>query len=233
MRVLVGAPVHERGWVLPHYFEALRAQGMDLEFLFNLGPGEDTTEQVLAREQTQGGWARFEILLDDFGDHHAKRLWYMKRYETMVRLRNDLLKRVRELEPDYYLSLDTDILLPPGAIRTLVQELERVGADGISPLLYMTDSGTRYPNAMRLDRTERVLPTDNTTQTVPVAFAAKLMTPALYREVDYAAHPSGEDLGWGVAAAQAGFTLAWAPQVKAKHVMNPAMLQRVDPRVGF
>lgn len=237
MRILVGAPVHQRAWVLPSWFGALRAQegvaDWAISFVFNYGESTDETIRALHEGVQSGGWT-YDLIVDDGDDHVAKRTWNVGRYETMVRLRNRLLDVVRAEEPDYYLSLDTDILLPPHGIRTLVEELEKSHLDGVSPLMYMTPRGVRYPNTMELDSTQRVhVNGDLRTRQVPAAFAAKLMSPDLYRQVDYAVDKRGEDLGWAVNVAESGLRLGIVPQVKAKHIMEPWMLNEVDERVGW
>lgn len=238
--IVVGAPVTQRAWVLRRWFDHLRVQEdvstRSLYFLFVYGEPRaatpDETLTILRGEQQNGDWAGVEILHDDGDDHYPRRVWDIERYKTMARLRNQLLTRVRSIEPDFYLSCDTDILLPANALRRLLEEVERF--DGVSPLTYMTPNGTQFPNAMNEGWTTRPKVEElHGTVEVDAAFGVKLMSPALYAKVDYVEHPIGEDLGWANGVRQEGLRLALVTDVKAKHVMSEEHLDVLDPRVGF
>lgn len=238
MNLVIYAPVTQREWILPHYFDHLRKQTeIDLSrvmlvFLYGSpddAPPDKTLE--LLKSERDGPWFDVQIHFDKDHRHQSKRQWNMPRWRDMADMRNRLLGYVREIEPHYALSLDTDILLPPNAISTLLEEMLLIGADGISPLMYMTPGGERYPNAMDLDGKSRVR-IESETFIVPACFAAVLMNERLY-QIDYAPHPAGEDLGWANNVADAGLLLALCPSVKAKHVMAREMADSVDPRVGF
>lgn len=240
LMIVVGAPVTQRAWILRRWFDHFRIQEgvstRSLYFLFVYGEPRavlpDDTLTILRGEQQNGDWARVEILHDDGNDHYPRRVWDVERYKTMARLRNRLLTRVRSMEPDFYLSCDTDILLPANALRRLVEEVEHF--DGVSPLTYMTPDGTRFPNVMNEGWTTRP-DVDKLHGTVEVdaAFAVKLMTPKLYARVDYIEHPMGEDLGWANSVRAEGLKLGLVTDVRAKHVMSEERLNVMDVRVGF
>jgi hypothetical protein len=232
--VVVGARVHARAWVLPHWLAHLADQGAParMHLLLNYGASDDATLAILEEAAVSAPWGSVEVLHDRHDDHVAARRWDTARYATMARLRNRLLERVRELAPEYYLFCDTDMLLPPAGLPTLIAELWLAQADGIAPLAYMTEQGTCAPNCM--DETGSARPQiQDATFDVPASFGVVLMTPALHRGADYAVHPYGEDLGWAHNARVAGLRPALCPRVKAKHVMHPRMLEVIDERVGF
>lgn len=232
--LIIGAPVHQRAWILPTWFDHLSRQELpeDVEFVFNYGLSQDATIDTIMAKCHARGW-HVTVAVDPADDHHAERKWNLPRYATMVRLRNRLLEIVRRRAPRYYLSLDTDILLPPGAIPQLRKELEAGQWDGIAPMTWMTRTGGGTVNAMYLGGATRPKVRGELTQQVEACFGAVLMDTRLYRDVDYAVHHSGEDLGWAQKAATAGMRLAICPGVKAKHVMDPADLTVVDERVGW
>lgn len=223
--IVVGAPVHERGWVLRHWFDHLAAQGQELTVVLNYGPSTDDTLEIIKNE------SRFEIrVIETDGVPHQKgRLWNMSRYEVMARLRNDLLEVVRDLKPDFYLSCDTDMLLPPRAIQTLVETIEPY--DGIAPLTFMTQQGTDFPNCLD-ENLQRPAYVPHGITEIYAVFGTVLMKPSLYA-VDYAAHSWGEDLGWAANAKAAGLRMAMNADVRVKHVMYPQALDVFDARVGM
>lgn len=238
--LVIGAPVHERAWVLPDWFAHLAKQDLpweDVTLLFNYGRSSDSTLEIIRDAQDMLPWT-VRVLIDDRDDDHVAqtvhRSWNFERYRVMARLRNELLEWVRKWQPDYYLSLDTDILLPKGAISTLLEDIRDGKFDAVAPKLFMTPRNEKYPNAMNLtDLGGRPKLEHSFTMIVDVVFAAVLMNQRLYSEVDYAPHKRGEDIGWGYNAKKAGMVMGLNPQVVAKHVMSPEMLDKPDPRIGW
>lgn len=233
--MVIGAPVHERAWVLPDWLAALAGQDLPWErvvLLFNYGHSSDDTLEILRDAQDMLPW-QVRVLFDTHDDHLARRAWSLQRYGVMTRLRNELLHWVRKWQPEHYLSLDTDILLPDGAITSLLEDMETGKFDAVAPTLYMTPRGTHYPNCMRLDSGTRPRLEHDFTMLVDVVFAAVLMNRPLYESVDYAPHQRGEDIGWGLNARRAGYRMGINPRVVCKHVMSPEMLDVVDPRLGW
>lgn len=230
--IVVFAPVHQRGWILRDWFECLANQEElspdNLHVLLNYGASDDDTLAIIQEEASRGRFAAVEYLEDSGTDHVASRTWTLERYQTMVRLRNDLLDRVRKIGPDFALSCDTDMLLPPQTLRTLLAELQDFG--GIAPLTFMTETSEQFPNCMT-ERWVRVIP--QITSPRYAVFGVVLMTSKLYSLVSYSTNPMGEDLGWAANVRDAGITLAICPHVRVKHVMSHGRLGEIDVRIGF
>lgn len=230
--IIIGAPVHERAWILRDWFDALAHQEdfepSEIEVVLNYGQSKDLTRMSISYEQMLGRFHRVTVLEDPYTDHMGHRLWTLSRYATLTRLRNDLLAYVRSKSPDFYLSCDTDMILPPHTLRMLFEHLN--GWDGIAPLTYMTPHGVEHPNCLT-ESGQR--PTPEKTEQRHAVFGTVLMTQDLYEQVDYAPHHMGEDLGWADNVKKAGLSLALCPDVRVKHCMNPDMLDRLDVRVGF
>lgn len=220
--IVVGAPVHQRGWILPHWFDALAAQNEELTVVLNYGPGTDNTLDLI---ESESRFAKIIVIQSDV-PHTARRLWNMERYAVMTTLRNDMLAVVRDLAPDYFLSCDTDMLLPEGGLQTLVQTLPPY--DGIAPLAFMGPGSC--PNWLT-EHLERPYVPHGVNEQYAV-FGTVLMTPALYA-VDYAPHLWGEDLGWAANVKEAGLRLALNSDVRVKHIMRPEALGEFDHRVGW
>lgn len=239
MDLIIGAPVHQRAWVLPDWFRHVAKQELPwewdrVEIVFNYGRSSDSTLEIIEGAR---GWLPWTItvLSDEGDDHRAERKWTLDRFETMARLRNRLLEHVREQSPAYYLSLDTDILLPEGAIVGLIRDLEcsERRFDAVGPTVYMTPKSKHFPNALALDTSRRYRLQHHFTEPVDVVFAAVMMAPSMYQFVDYAAERRGEDMGWGLNARKAGKRMGLNPMIVCKHVMSPEMLETVDSRVGW
>jgi hypothetical protein len=230
--IIVGAPVYERDWILREWFDALAHQeDFDpgrIEVVLNYAPGGDATRQQISYEQMLDRFYKVTVLEDPHTDHVGHRMWTLNRYVTMTRLRNDLLAYVRSQKPDFYLSCDTDMLLPPHTLRILFENLN--GWNAIAPLTFMTTAGEQFPNCFGANG-ERRLP-EHTSQ-MRAVFGTVLMDPAMYEQVDYAPHALGEDLGWAENAERAGLTMAICTDIRVKHAMNREMLDMLDVRVGF
>lgn len=236
MKLIVGAPVRDRAWILPYWFEHLRAT---VEHAVHISE----CEVVLVGSQHDPSRHCALKLAHGYGvdlywhepesDHAGpyRREWSMERYEMMAALRNELLAQVRTREPDLFWSLDTDILAAENTLLSAMQHLEDF--DAIGTKLYMTPQGRYAPSygmlppggGLRRDDAECVLKVD-------MIMASKLMTPRAYA-VDYVAHRQGEDAGWSIAARDAGCKLRWDGTTTSKHVMRRQDLSKVDSRCGF
>jgi hypothetical protein len=223
--IVVGAPVFERGWILQRWFDGLAQQDLELMVVLNYGPGTDDTLAIIERNRE-----RFPIhVVQTPGvEHVAERQWNLPRYVVMTTLRNDLLRVVRQLSPDYFLSCDTDMLMPPGALQTLIETIEPY--DGIAPLTFMTHQDCEHPNWLTADLQRPAVPHGITEQYA--VFGTVLMNRALYA-VDYGPHNWGEDLGWAANVRTQGLRLAMNADVKVKHVMFREALDVFDDRVGM
>lgn len=227
--LVVGCPVSHREWVLPHWFDAVEAAcavaGVEPQFVF-VGDRRDPSFAVIDERAPD---AIVEEVVDDRPSD--LRRWRPERYRRMVVLRNLLLGRVRQLEPAYFLSLDSDILLHPGVLCLALEDLEAYDVVGLR--CYMTEHGTSAPSCGQISRQGTLQRRDTFgVVQVGVVMAAKVMSPAAYG-VDYRFDMEGEDIGWSKACAETGLRFGWEGRLVSKHVLHPAMLHRVDPRVGF
>jgi hypothetical protein len=161
-----------------------------------------------------------------------KRVWNPERFHRMVYLRNLLLGAVRNLSPDHFLSLDSDILLHPRALASMM-ELAGSSYDAVGGKAYMTAKGTWCPSFGYISSSRGILRYESTdVLRVDAIMAIKLMTPSAYL-VDYEFHEQGEDIGWSLACKREGVTLGWDGRVTNKHVMHEKALDALDQRCGF
>jgi hypothetical protein len=149
----------------------------------------------------------------------------------MVELRNRLLQIVRLLDPPLFLSLDSDILLHPDALRNMIESTDRF--DVVGGKAFMTSTGSACPSWGFPTTGGGIHRSDAYgVFAVDIVMAIKLLTPKAY-EVEYEFHGHGEDVGFSRNCRAAGLALGADARVCNKHVMTPEWLERIDERCGF
>lgn len=238
MKLIIGCPIYKRSWIFPLWVSAIERQSIPLSkigFIFETSPDDEQTVDLLHRwRKMHPEIPLYEINqredLPHFEHIENGRQWSISKYENMVSLRNSLLKRVREIQPDYYFSLDSDIVLKnPSTIELLIAHIDD-GADAVNPLMFMTPVGIDYPSVMTwMDKSPYRA---HRTKDYPlgsyfksdVIMAAKMMSKKAYNLVDYEVHVQGEDLGWSANADRNGLNLYCASYIYAPHIMHEMML---------
>jgi hypothetical protein len=147
--IVVGAPVHERAWILKEWFDALAVQEDHppdgLEIVFNYGPSTDTPSSSSEKEAQRGRFASVRVIEDEHSDHVGSGSGHLIGMPPWCACGTIFCERSR-IQPDFYLSCDTDMLLPPHTLRTLFGNME--GYNGVAPLAFMTEHGEGFPNCM-------------------------------------------------------------------------------------
>jgi len=215
--LIIGAPVKDRAWSLPAWHEGLRASGCPIVCL--LSRSEDDSRSVLEAlgvevvEDPEEGRPVQEI------DGHV---WNKGQsvFGYMARLRNRLLDLMIEREAQYFLSLDSDIVLPPNAIRDLLAVMERTGADVISPAVATCFDPVEW-NTMNWGTDGRAwrhyIP--QVTGPVDVVMAAMLLNRRAMESCRWMSHPQGEDIGFCLLAEKRGISRWWVPEMACTHMM--------------
>lgn len=239
VELVIGCPVKDRTWILPHFLdaakEAAERSGMSYKFVFVLGRptrGVDNDQDVIL-----GHWGPHEdapSLRFEYSKNVSegyRRDWNMKRYVEMSRHRNLLLQAVREEQPDFFLSLDSDIIVHPELINSFMRDVDKF--DAIGGRAYMTTSRTDFPSIGVFDRQGRMRrPDGDNIRRADVIMAVKFMTPRAYK-IDYKPDRLGEDIGWSANAVDAGLTLGWDGRLVNRHIMAPDLLTTFDKRVPW
>lgn len=257
--IVAGCPVAHRSWIIRQWADATvaacAAAGHDVTFVLAAHPDDPTPA---ALEDHLGH--QVDVVPVQIERREDRRTWRLSRFEEMAEIRTALLQRVRQLAPPMFLSVDSDILLAPDAVTTMVRLLDDWDATGTAcflckPPRRRSDGVIGRPSFLRpnyamLDRAERIERKwqPGITRRADVLMAIKLMSPAAYA-VDYRAHPQGEDIGWALACREAGLRFGWTNTVISKHIMDshcgrhdqhdPACerclepLTRPDPRCGY
>lgn len=251
MKIIIGTPIYKRSWILPHWIRCLLDQSIsfkDIGFIFEVSPDDDETIKSLNLwKKIDKNIPIFDIKIREDIPHfqHADhgRQWSISKYINMVSLRNSLLNTVRQIQPEYYFSLDSDILLTnPNTIEMLVAHVKS-GADAVNPLMFMTPIGTMYPSVMnwREDISDKAYRKEQyplgTYFESDVIMAAKMMSKDVYNTIDYQVHEQGEDVGWSLACKKNGFKLFCASYLYAPHIMSEQMyasfIQNGDDRFSL
>lgn len=238
MRLLIGCPVRAREWIigpyLEHAYDAAKKVTDDFAFIFVAPEDDHLTLQEIdrkSRELCVTSWVAFTA--EDVGED--RRTWNQDRYEHMVYLRNKLLCMARDArqQPDFFLSLDSDILIHPNQIESLVNNIGEY--DAIGGKAYLSAVDKRNPTYGILKRNQdgafRRSEHDGVID-VDVLMAIKLMRPSAFN-VDYVPNRYGEDIGWSMAAKAEGLKFRWDGTYASKHVMRPELLDKVDVRCGY
>lgn len=234
MKLMIGCPLYKREWILHHWIRCIISQSIDVSkigFVFEVSPDDTATITILETWRSiDKSIPYFNIKVRDDIPHfeHVEngRNWTLSKYENMVSLRNSLLSTVREVEPDFYFSLDSDILIEnPNTLELLIGHVKS-GFDGVNPLMFMTPFGDMYPSVMdwRHDGSDRAMRHQRyplgTFLKSDVIMAAKMMSKKLYSEIDYRIHEQGEDVGWSYDAHLKGMKLGCASYIYAPHIMS-------------
>lgn len=238
LELVIGCPIYKRDWIFPYWISCIENQNIDFSkigFVFEASPDDEQTIEMLIRYRN----ARPDIpefIIDikpdvpHFIHEEGTRTWSMSKYENMVNLRNTMLNKVRELNPNYFFSLDSDILLTnPNTIQLLISHIQS-GADAVSPLMFMTPMDKMYPSVMNWENEPGKRGYRKPNYSLgeyfksDIIMAAKMMSKDVYNNVNYSLHSQGEDLGWSANAAKLGYNLYSASYIYAPHIMHKAML---------
>lgn len=242
MNFVVGCPLSSREWIIERWFkfveDACEYAGVTPHYLFAGRSDDASVEKAwdIAEDLDRELSVMLTNELEDPRDDRRK--WSAERLDLMVDLRNLLLTGVRETGPDLFLSLDSDILLHPHAIRSMIEKRAEHNWDAIGSRAFLSRGGYSAPTFAffnkrtlngqpfkRVDSPECVVDAE-------ILFAIKMMTPAAYN-VDYRTDQAGEDAGWAKACRDHGVSLGWDGTVTSKHIMDRDFIDTFDSRCGY
>lgn len=234
MRIIVGCPIKDRSWILDKWFdhveESILPDNVVLDFAFVL-PDSDPCLDIIKNRAPNA----LLVLTEESSDEYIRNWGPEERYREMCLYRNVLLERVRKEAPDYFLSLDSDILLQPSAISDMIETIRETKSNAVCAPTFLdqvdkriTNSGCYGPGKRSFRRLEV-----GKLSTTDVIMAIKLMDIGAYNQ-DYEYDYRGEDFGWSQAAKRSGLKLVFAGHSEPnKHVMKKEWLDMVDKRCGY
>ena len=206
MRLVIGAPVYNREWVLPRWFQCIadfKIQTKNTDLVFAYTEGDDATLDIIKKYGEKFNACHVLDCNDikAFGDRDSER------YYSLVILRNRIFDKLREIQPDYFFSYDTDILLPPETLKGLIKDKK----DIVSPYVDLVPPQD-IPNCVSKigDGFRRRKPYSQfypKGQLYPVdsVFAVSLMSQPVFNTCSYKWHSGGEDYGFSEETIKAGF----------------------------
>lgn len=237
MKVTVGCPVRSREWIMPRWFAhtdlAAAVAGVEVEYVFVGAEGDPTYEVIEATCSRPWRWVGSQERVQRDRTHQ----WNPTEYRHMTVLRNWLLSAARETKPDFFLSLDSDILLHEDALANLIETAES-GFDAVGGKCWMTDRTDACSYIQLVNSHGFVRPDVNRVIEVDVIMAIKLMGPKALA-IDYVFDSDGEDVGWSRMAKRAGLRLGFDGRVCSRHVMwqkdrrGRLWSDTIDARCGF
>lgn len=237
----------DRAWIigpwLTHAAASADAAGVDPLFVL-VGDPRDPTVGVASHHAERTGRHLMIVHTHDTywdeltsrpAERRPARVWNAQRHAHLATVRNRLLKVVRDLDPDVFLSLDSDILAHLDLVGNLLESLSTYAAVGGAT--FLAPAPSRRINCARTrdwhliqDRPWRpgeVYPVD-------ILMAIKAMSRSAYTAADYTGEANwGEDLAWSRNANAAGVTRGFDGRALSKHVMRRDQIAKIDPRLGW
>jgi cellulose synthase/poly-beta-1,6-N-acetylglucosamine synthase-like glycosyltransferase len=241
--ILIAVPVRNRDWILCKYLEHLYEidyPKKNIGFHFILNDSIDNSKKMLYLwKQSNDHKYRYirisELTLDypnDIGESGNGRnstnsnminVRKSHTYKSLSVLRN-LQLDLSDLDIDcnYLLSIDSDILVEPDIINRLLQTKLNIIASLIS-------NGTNCYNFLPLgDVSRKILPSNEVFE-VKVTGAVMLVSKKVFsnKNIRYSPMSSGEDAGFCESARRNGFK-SYVLNYMQKHIMNKNDLKDVD-----
>jgi glycosyltransferase involved in cell wall biosynthesis len=208
MKLAIGCPVYNREWSLPRWFQCVFNQKVTLkntDLVFAYTEGDDNTLDVINKY----GQKFNSLTIIDCNDLPAFGNRDTDRYYSLVILRNRIFDVLRELQPDYFFSYDSDILLPDETLKALIKDkkdivgpwIDLVPPNGIPNCVTLLPNGGGF---RRLKPYSKNYPQEGLYE-VSTVFAVSLMANPVFNTCTYMHHPGGEDYGFAINVINAGF----------------------------
>jgi hypothetical protein len=244
MKVIVGAPVFNRAWILPTWWKYMAKQTVQPDgFCFVMGESTDNTQsQLFAIDVDVPGKitvvkSRFPVYTRDQRGADSNDKW---RARHMAAVRNELRTLFLKQDADVFISLDTDILLTdPTSIEQMVNSIENSGHDVVCALTSLSpnpavlccnagwwaggdlgDYHRGWRRAEERDVEERSSPVRIDIPMAVYAIRRWMLAMSKYKE-----HECGEDIGFADSLQSHLADIVWLTHVKTQHVWGPTHLR--------
>ena len=208
MNLTIGCPIYNREWSLPRWFQSVFDQQVSpkkIDLVFAYTEGDDNTLDLLEK---YGQKFKSLTIIDcnDLPKHPGRD---GARFYTLVILRNRIFKQLRQQQPDYYFSWDSDILLPNDTLKGLLKDKKDIVGPWIDlvPPQGIPNCITLLPNggSFRRRKPYSLYYPQKGLYEVSTVFAVSLMQNEVFNKCSYKWHPGGEDYGFAEEVIEAGF----------------------------
>lgn len=223
-KVMIGCPVRNRAWILSRYLEHLKRLKFPMrkiEYCFVINDCVDETPDILetfADEQS----SPVKLIRIDFGHNQGHERGEYS-FFRLAKLRNLLLKGFLDSDCDYLFSVDSDILIPPSALRCLLDD----DCDIVSALVcnghelrnkkifnILNRENGKWMHLLEFPR-DQIFQVDCT----GAAYLIKRRVIERY-EVRYSASLGAEDIGFCQSACSKGIKIFCDGRIECTHVMK-------------
>ena len=206
MRLAIGCPVYNREWSLPRWFQCIFNQKMppkNIDLVFAYTKGTDNTLGILEKYGEKFNSLNI-INCDDikaYGDRDSDR------YYSLVILRNRIFDELRKIQPDYYFSYDSDILLPENTLKEIIKDKKDVVGPWVDlvPPNGIPNCVTKIGNGFRRRKPYDLYYPKKGLYEVSTVFAVSLMTNEVFNTCTYKWHAGGEDYGFAEELLASGY----------------------------
>ena len=239
--ITIGCPVRDREQYLPYYLDCIKKQDYPLNkitLLFVENDSQDSTFSILNKFKSENSslFHRINIYKYDLNVPQDSRYKSHRRqvlYHSLAKLRNYWLSHVRT---DYAISCDSDIMMPPHIVSTLVSHrLDYVA--GLVCNGYLSDSKqpTRITNIFKKGVFGGIQITDypeNSLIKVDYSGAIMCLSKKACKLGKFAYFPQGEDGAFCDSLRNQGIKLYCDTSCKCTHVMSLELLEKFK-KEGF
>lgn len=209
MKIAIGCPIYNREWSLPRWFQCVFDQKVSLkntDLVFAYTEGDDKTLDIINKY----GQKFNSLNIIECNDIRAFGNRDSDRYYSLVILRNRIFEVLRELQPDYFFSYDSDILIPEGTLKGLIKDKKDIVGPWVDlvPPNGIPNCVTQLPNGGGFRRRkpyDQFYPQAGLYE-VSSVFAVSLMKNEVFNTCTYKWHTGGEDYGFAEEVINAGFT---------------------------
>lgn len=228
--VVVGCPVRDRAWILPYYLEHISKLDYDTRRLipcFVVNDSSDRTEEILRKWAYENSSRYSKVIIEVFnqGQIPDRRTQEVRNriYHSLANVRNKFLEIACNNGADYVFSIDSDILVPPNALKDLLKHNKDIIAAQI-----WNDASKRYPNIL-IDQNGVIrhyfnFPKNQLFRCDVTGAVYLISRKVVVSGVKYGYHHQGEDIAFCKDAKAKGFEIYADSNIYCEHIMNQERL---------
>lgn len=247
-RILISCPVNSRGWILPYYLEHIYNISYDrklIDIYWLTNSIEDNSLELLTNFQKLHKDEYSSITIKSFSpkikfqDNRSNETRMKYTYDFLSFLRTNMLKKCVELNCDFLLNCDCDILVPQNIINDLLSTEKSICSSLIynGALFTGIENAYKYPNILRFENGKYVhivnyyvknpdkAPKDKIIE-CDATGACCIISKEVCKNTFYIKDPQGEDLGWANVCRKKGYKMYCLPYCFSQHIMSEELLER-------